>query len=320
MGVVPEAAPSLGCPLGTNMGTLIARGSLVAALLMLVGCATGFRGAPSPPFKLEVIEKSENFSNSEVMLNSLLQAKDKTERNAAMMPILSLIDIRYGDFRHNLEANKKHSSAITNVLSLAADVAGGLTNSIGVKDNYLALSTLLSGSELIYDKNYMYEQSLSALITQMDANRSAKLLEIHKAMLGRELEEYPAQVALVDVIEYHYAGSLLAATSAVQRDAGNTVEKNSELLRLLDDATAEQIVANRESAVLLDRVIASLTPGQYPVLASYLLGQGIDVGTPHTATSLRSGVKHLHRTKYRHDAAGLMDELSKLGIKTASTN
>src|SRR5690606_26562999 len=150
-----------------------------------------------------------------VTFNRLATEKDKTTRNELMSPILALIDIRYAGFRQELASSKKNSSAVASALLLATDIAGGLADSVGAKDNYLAFSALLSGGELIYDRNYMYDQTVSALVAKMDANRSAKLLEIRSAMKSQDTDQYPGQVAIADLIEYHYAGSLLGAITAV---------------------------------------------------------------------------------------------------------
>lgn len=290
---------------------------LLLASACLAGCST-LRGAPKAPFDLDKVERSELFANPEGQLNTLARATTIDDRNNAMMRVLALIDIRYAHFRHNLAANKRHSSAITSGLLLAADVAAGLTTSVGVKDNYLAFSALLTGGELIYDKNYLYEQTIAALVTKMDATRSSKLLEIRNAMAQQTIDQYPGQVAVNDLLQYYHAGTLLGAITAIQVEAGAKAHENAELLRELVDASMETIERSRDETVRLDQLIDGLDEAQSRNLQSYLVGKGLTVESADK-DELRAALKRLRSHSYRDDFDALVKSLGSIGLVVPAT-
>lgn len=221
------------------MHLLKTRVLLVCMGFLLAGCATGLRGAPKPPFDPKLVE-NKAFADPTSLFNELVQATDPKARNKAVTKLLALVDIRYTEFRHNLVANKKNSEAATDMLLLAMNIAGGLTTSAGVKDHYLAGSALVQGGNTIYDKDYLFDQTLPALVAQMDANRKAKLLEIRTAMASQSIDEYPGQVALADILDYHQAGTLFGAVAGVHRAAVKQEADAGESLRALTAPTGKQ--------------------------------------------------------------------------------
>lgn len=198
--------------------------ALVCAALS--GCVTGLRGAPARPFTSKNVEAGHYVGAVEV--RKLIDAGDKSTRDNAINRLLAVIDVRYMEFRHNVVANRKHLGGGSGLLQLGATVAGGLTDSIGVKDNYLAFSTLLQGGEAIYDKNYLFERTLVTLVTQMDASRKERLAVIRNQM-SKGVDEYTGQMALNDVIDYYQSGTLTGAVNAAQiaaTDAKKAAEEN----------------------------------------------------------------------------------------------
>lgn len=287
--------------------------ALVVLVLSSVGCVSGMRGAPKPPFDPKLVD-STAFLDPKATFDALVAARDTPARNAAMSKLLSLVDLRYAQFRHNVVANRKHASAVTDTLSLAMDLAGGLTTSAGVKDNYLAFSALFQGGGGIYDRNYMFEQTMTALVAQMDANRKAKLLEIRSAMLNQTIDQYPGQVGLADVLDYYYAGTLMGAVAGVQRAASDTETTAAQGLRVLTAPTHQEIASLRERTLRMSRFVDSLAPADAGRLAQFVQGKGLAVAAQPTPAALKNALAGLRDKQYADRFDQLVADLKAAGF------
>lgn len=287
---------------------------IVCTGLLLAGCVTGFRGGPKPLFDPQLVESKE-FADPPSLFKELVQASDPKQRNKAISTLLALADVRYTRFRQNLIANKQHSDAATGMLLLAMNIAGGMTASAGVKDNYLAGSALIHGGNALYDKDYLFDQTLPALVAQMDANRKTKLLEIRTAMASRSIDEYPGQVALVDILDYQQAGTLFGAVAGVHRSATRQETDAGESLRILTAPTQEEIAHLRKGSERLDRMVDALSTAEQARLQQFLARKGIAsaTGTP-TAPLLKRWLAELYKQQYPADPDSLFTELGSAGF------
>jgi hypothetical protein len=200
---------------------------IILLMVALPGCAT-FRGAPELPFDGDkVFDKVETQS----VLKELADSKTTTDsdsRDERIIKLVASIDISYTQFKQQFMANRQHVGSMSDALTLAMTVAGSLTSSAGVKNNYLQGIALVRGGAENYDKNYLLTQTVYALVAQMDANRKQKLEEIYGKM-DQDLGEYPAMAAYNDVLDYYHAGTVLAAIISIQSDAKekeSTASKN----------------------------------------------------------------------------------------------
>jgi hypothetical protein len=272
------------------------------------------RGAPKPPFDLGQVEKGE-FADSTELFNELVDAPDAKNRNRAASKLLALVDIRYSEFRQNLAANNKHSGAITDALQMAVNIAAGLTSSAGVKDNYLSLSALLQGGSTIYDKNYMFEQTMTALVAQMDANRRAKLFDIRVAMNSQSIDEYPGQMALADILDYYHAGTLVGAVSGVQRSAAKQEAEAGASLRELAAPSREEITSIRRGSEQLHQMVDAMTSAELGALQQFLLNRGItSASAAPTRPLLKRWLAELYQKQFPGQPEKLISELKAAGF------
>jgi hypothetical protein len=296
------------------MHPLKTRVMLVCMGFLLAGCVTGFRGAPKPLFDPKLVESKE-FADPTSLFNELVQASDPKERNKAISKLLALADVRYTEFRHNLVANKKHSGAATDMLLLAMNIAGGLTTSAGVKDNYLAGSALVHGGNTLYDKDYMFDQTLPALVAQMDANRRTKLLEIRTTMASQSIDEYPGQVALADILDYHQAGTLFGAVAGVHRGAAKQEAEAGDSLRELNAPTREEIAHLRRGSERFDQMVDAMTTAEQIDLQQFLLQRGIATATGMpTGALLKRWLAELYKKQFPGELDKLVSELEIAGF------
>jgi hypothetical protein len=187
---------------------------LVAALS---GCAT-FRGAPELPFDGDKVFGKDEIQNVLKELADSNTTIDETDRDERIIKLIASVDIKYTEFKQQFMANRQHAGSLSDAMTLAMTVAGSLTSSAGVKNNYLQGIALVRGGAENYDKNYLLTQTVHALVAQMDANRKGKLEDIYEKM-NRRLDEYPAMAAYNDVLDYYHAGTVLGAIVSIQSDA-----------------------------------------------------------------------------------------------------
>lgn len=286
-----------------------------AVALLALGCALAacstFRGAPKPLISPKQLESSASF-NVAGDIDTLIKATDKAARNGASRRLLAVCDMRYSQFRHDIVANRKHARAGANALTLMTDVAAGLTDSVGVKDNYIALSALIQGGQTLYDKDYLFDQTLDALVVQMDANRKAKLVDILVSM-DASAEEYPGQVALADVLDYYHAGTINAAILGVQKAASAQDAQNTQALRQLKAIDEVERGHIQTGTTALFGFVDAMDQAKADKALAFLSGKNVAVSKGATLADTRKALKQaltqLRRDKYADDVQPLLDEL-----------
>ncbi len=212
------------------------------SILLLVGCTT-LRGAPPTPFKADKIWTDQTVKN---MLDNLsgdttnsfpVKSGCEDTRDFYARQLIAYIDANYLNYRQSFVFDRQHADAVSSGLQLMMTVAGTLTESKGVKDNYLAGIALMTGGEAIYDKSYLFDKSAPALVTQMDATRKERLV----VLLGKldfRCDQYPGQIALSDILDYYYVGTIVGAIEGAQKDAK---KKDEEATRSLQDLNTERL-------------------------------------------------------------------------------
>ena len=205
---------------------------IILAACANCACVSTMRGTPDRPFPPAYItkERETEIKDSAVALSngSLDGADQKTERNQQLSLLLSVVDANYYEFRKDLFANSRHSSATAGTLSLLMTIAGSLTGSPGVKQHYLLGTNLVNGFSTQYQKSYLYEKNIASLIATMDSERASTLSKILDSM---EEDDYRGQTALLDVYKYFVAGTLENAVTALERQAKQNATDNEMLVR-----------------------------------------------------------------------------------------
>ena len=162
--------------------------------LMLGACATPMQ-APSPPFNMSGADSLiQEIRLTPVDVRALLDATHVEDRNRLLRRLIADIDGHYLEFSQAIASSDVKMGAITGLLGMGAGVASSLTGSAGVKANYSALGTLLTGGSAVFDSNFLHGQTTSALVSAMDDQRAAVQLEIRRSM-SQAIEEYPGQTA-----------------------------------------------------------------------------------------------------------------------------
>jgi len=138
-------------------------------------------------------------------------------------------DARYRSFLSELHAARTGVSFGSDVSVLVLGALGALVGGATTKAVLAGASAAVAGTSASFSKNLFYDQTLPAIVTQMDANRDAQKLVIAKG-LARDAASYTMVQAFEDVLKLEHLGSLdtaiKAITDAAARDAD---QKASEL-------------------------------------------------------------------------------------------
>lgn len=177
---------------------------LVAVLVFaLAGCTHAIRGGPRTTMDDAFSEKTASLA-----ANQLNKITIPTARDDFIEMRLMMIDRAYQQYVQQLNQERTKAKLAAQLGDLFLSVGGTLTNSTIAKTNLAGASTLLNGSSAIVDRTLFYEQTISALVAAMDANRARVRLRIARS-IGKRMEEYPKREVFSDLLEYESAGTLL---------------------------------------------------------------------------------------------------------------
>lgn len=265
----------------------------LGAVLLASGCTT-LQGmpeqtvtSPPPPFTTQNVAKIAPQSGS---------VPASPDRNEWIEKNLIAVDTAYDTFVVGLQKSRAGWGIGAGILDLAFGVASSLTPSAGVKANYAAASTLLTGSYAVINKEAFYEKTVNALVAAMDARRKDALVPLRKGM-QLQLLAYPLSEAHEDMRAYQRASSLVGGLSFIETAAENKIseaEKAIEKLRPLNS------VEDRMLRACVTDVLQSLSEAEHGTLLNVMKSIHGDFEDHPTVGELLSAVSN---TRFNPDPA-----------------
>jgi hypothetical protein len=158
---------------------------------------------------------------------SLYCSKEKEERNKVVEYQLMLIDNAYLDFVTSINSERVKGKLGSQIGKLLLSAAGVRTGSENTRKNLAAAVGLVEGTDTAFDGTAMYQQTITALISAMDAQRAEIRLLIYKSM-DLDLSMYPASAANQDLREYLRAGTLHGGLMRIQALARDDKENEED--------------------------------------------------------------------------------------------
>lgn len=206
-----------------SLGTIGHAGYLAAfiAVSLLVGCA-GFKGYPDrPTSQQDDLEKLKN----EISADKIVSCLDKTGdlgalcRNNLVTTRKYAIDITFSEFEKSLFRETREVGFWATIVSLG--LTGGASLAGVTAANALsAAATGVTGTRAAYEKEILAEKTVMAIFTAMHANRTKIEVRIRQG-LKRPISDYPLGLALGDLEDYYYAGTILGALVAITESVGS---------------------------------------------------------------------------------------------------
>ena len=152
----------------------------------------------------------------------------KDDRNRWIEFNLIRIDGQYAIYEARLRALRTKWNVGTSTAALLFNVASSLTDSAGVKANYVAANTLAVGANQIVSKEEFLEQTVNTLVTGMQGRRAEMRKRVRIGMT-RSPEEYTVSDAYTDLQAYDSAGSLTQGmnfvTDATKKETDDQVKQ-----------------------------------------------------------------------------------------------
>jgi len=199
----------------------------LVALLFLGGCGVeNIAGRPERSDHRKAIVKrieAQKDLHIEEMVSKYHEARtsdtEKLEiRNKIIDVGLLTMDQYYSLFIDGFSAGKKSIDTFSEIGAMATNAAGAALGSATTKSVLHIVSGGLIASQTSISKNYFYEQTIAALVKQMEAERRAVSVDIIRGT-GLPVAQYPLAAALADLERYYFAGTVDGALAGIQRDA-----------------------------------------------------------------------------------------------------
>jgi hypothetical protein len=256
--------------LGGAWGAMsIMRVLAACAAMTLCAACDSFRGAQEPlePPATQVASIARNFPVEGTIdafyspnpnARGGLSQQDYRDKVVALR--LIAIDARYQAFVQELRGARAGVGLGADIATLVLGGVGTFVGGTTAKSVLAAATAVIAGSRVSFDKNLFYDQTLPALLAQMDAERMTQLLVIRKG-LAKPVALYTLPDALVDLGLLERLGSVETAIKRITETAttkAKTAEvalQNFTLTRSLAD---QQFTASADGIKLKDTLIKAI--------------------------------------------------------------
>ena len=207
----------------------------LSALLALNGC-TAMRGPSwrltSRRDELDIFQKYFDPRVIDKYNNKYNEADKRAFRDEVINGQVHVIDLNYADFVHSLSEDSSTVNLGTDIILLAFNSASMVATAATPKTILTSISAGIAGTKTSVDKNYFYEKTMPALISQMSAARKAVLVTIRRGLM-LPTDEYSLAQALIDTDGYYEAGTLLSAIADITEASSATAAASDDELREL---------------------------------------------------------------------------------------
>jgi hypothetical protein len=193
---------------------------LSAALFLFAGCAGPgvlSRGnnpfAPASPLAAEVVARWEK----ELAATDVTTIATRKERNDLIYRLIFLCDYRFSRYEADLLLGKAARDSFTDLSMFGLNTASALITPGSTTQTLAAVASGLGFTRATVEKNFYQNHAAPVLMAKMRALREEKLNEIVRN-LSRSIEDYPASLATIDVLDYYNRGTMLGALRAISND------------------------------------------------------------------------------------------------------
>jgi len=227
--------------------------SVTFFIAILSGCAL-LKGTPNAPINVKTVAENieKNLNNiNDVYIDPVTQEEKKRSitketRDGRINSAFILIDLRYQEFVNESGFEHRSKAMASEFIQLSLNLAGTAVGGAGLKTLLAALSAGISGTSLAFDKNFIYESTVPALVMQMNADRSVIRSQTLKRM-EQDVSDYPWEAAVHDLIDYYNAGTLQNAINSIKKNAG-AIEKQmeAEIVIIKNIATNDDVVLKKK--------------------------------------------------------------------------
>jgi len=176
-------------------------------------------------------------------------------RNQVLTELIALIDQNYSTFEDRYYGSDASVNFAGDVVNLGLTGVSSVTGTAHLKSVLSAIATGTTGIKTSYQKNFFDQQTRSAVVQKMRANRVTQLALIQdqnhmKAPVvcppdgcpnvgGVPVAPYSLETGLSDVEQYYQAGTIIGALQAIATSAGTDQTAAAEKQKV--NSKAQQI-------------------------------------------------------------------------------
>ena len=182
-------------------------------------------------------------------------------RNDIANQLIRFTDYNYFQFENDLYVRRASGSVLADLVDTGANFAATITNGERAKTIINAAIIAFRGSRKSVSLNFFREQTGEILITKMQTSRNRVLKELIVQLRDKDVDQYPLDAALGDVIRYFYAGTLPRALQELQQDTSVAAQQAQQDILILKDVPIGTVATQtqRDLAVLARSTLKKLS-------------------------------------------------------------
>lgn len=208
--------------------------SVLAFSLFACGCATQDQKAIDSIYDARrdaLVRKYGAATDSDI----LEAGRTGESRNRILNNLVLLVDMNYHEIEKRLYGEKSWADFGGSVAVIGVTTASALAGGESVKTTLAAIASALEGTRVAFDRDVLQNQNILALIAKMRAQRAEKLLILRHGM-RKSTATYPLEEGLVDVANYHNAGTIVGALQDIIDKAGAQKAEADDALKRVSNS------------------------------------------------------------------------------------
>jgi hypothetical protein len=202
----------------------------IGVILALSGCASTSTPVDSvySDYQTGLLTQYKTLFASNKKIDDEIQTTQ--DRNSLINGMELLITLNYNRNKSDLYNHKAIADFAGDVAITGLGTAATLVGSSGLKTTLAAIITAVSGTRVSFNSDILQNQSIIAIISEMDRLRSAKILEIEQSK-ALPIEKYLASQAMIDIIELYDDGNPVTALQGIINDASLAKASSDQALQ-----------------------------------------------------------------------------------------
>lgn len=138
----------------------------------------------------------------------------KIQRNIQISQVITGVNAFYSDYKSNLLLRKATIDTGFDIANLAISTLGAYLTDADALQRLAMASTILSGSKLAFDKNFLQNQGIIVLIEKMDLLRAAQIKKIEANKL-KSYDLWTLDDGLDDSAKLFDCGTIIGALLSI---------------------------------------------------------------------------------------------------------
>lgn len=245
------------CATGVRIGTIIALaificlGSITPTMAQKKPTALG-SNTPLSPASTAYYEEVAAAYKADIAAGNAGKDKALIDRNRLIYLAIDQMDLNFYDFQKSTRKKRALMQTVLDILEIGASTAISITNGERAKTLIAEGLGFLQSGRTAINKNYALKDT-QILFNKMVEKR-ADVLGLILTKSTEEVEQYPFEAALIDLIAYFRAGTFDGALENLNIDTGASADEATKRVQNIKIVTKAQLA----TSVVLRSTLADL--------------------------------------------------------------